>query len=141
MFPAPSRSVPFQTAVAVRCMCFLLCCELSKYITLKLKRTPAELKKPFLRQGKPALRSNLAVWALRNQYDLAVALALYLRFVGARRVREGKLLADHRAERVVFEAGPERGMDAGEFLSRRVEQAHAQNRGVASHGIARVDLD
>ena len=52
----------------------------------------------------------------------------------------GKLPADHRPKRTVFQARDEGGVDALGFPGRSIEEHHAQNFSIPTHGVPRIDF-
>src|SRR5882724_6655311 len=73
--------------------------------------------------------------------DLAGGARLHDRLVGAPRLGERQLARDDRPQRAALETGLERGMQRPGLGLRGVPEAHRQNRRIAPHAIARIDLD
>src|SRR5580693_7280508 len=112
MTPWPSLSEPDQTAVAARSMVMLL----------SLASVPR--------------------CALGNQDNFAEGRSVGCdRGLGAGSVRERNFLGDDGPQRLIFQAGGERRVDAERVLSGNVPERHAKDRGVAHHNFARIDFD
>src|SRR5690606_36383206 len=77
----------------------------------------------------------------RNQYDLAVAVALHDQFMRFGGISQRKILLQDRHERAISQACAQGGVDFRQFFLARGHQGHAANVGVAPHRITWVDLD
>src|SRR5262245_37276736 len=83
----------------------------------------------------------VGVARLYGENDLSERAGRHHRLVGACRIGQRYLTADNRSERAARQAGDESGVDLAEVVVGRVEQGHAENRRIAAHHVARVDLD